>query len=57
MIVVFGCVSKIDLVWDLSDTFNGLMAMPNLLAVVLLSNQVVAELHSFMERRKNGELQ
>ena len=29
VIIVVGAVSSIDVVWDISDTFNGLMAVPN----------------------------
>ena len=35
-----GAVSSIQLVWDLSDTFNGLMALPNLIGLLLLSGTV-----------------
>ena len=31
-----GSVSGVQLVWDLADTFNGLMALPNLVGVLLL---------------------
>ncbi len=37
---VLGCAAKLEPVWALSDTFNGLMAVPNLIALVLLSPQV-----------------
>ena len=37
LVVVFiGSVSSVQLVWDLSDTFNGLMALPNLIGVLFL---------------------
>lgn len=35
--IVVGSVQKVGLVWDLSDMFNGLMVIPNLLAVLALS--------------------
>lgn len=38
--IIVGCVSSLDLVWEISDTFNGLMAMPNLTAIILLSKEV-----------------
>ncbi|MCQ2502098.1 MAG: alanine:cation symporter family protein, partial [Lachnospiraceae bacterium] len=34
---------KLDLIWGIADTFNGLMAIPNLIALFLLSG-VVAKL-------------
>lgn len=43
VVIVVGCVTKLELVWQISDTFNGLMALPNLLAVLWLSPQVFRE--------------
>ncbi|MBE6932360.1 MAG: sodium:alanine symporter family protein [Ruminococcaceae bacterium] len=43
VIVVVGAVTSIDVVWDLADTFNGLMAIPNFIALFALSG-VVAKL-------------
>ena len=34
---------KVDIVWNASDMFNGLMVIPNLLAVLALSGLVVKE--------------
>lgn len=36
-----GCVIAPGLVWEIADTFNGFMAVPNLTALILLSGQVV----------------
>lgn len=41
--VVLGSSLKVDLVWNLSDLFNGLMVFPNLVALIALSG-VVAKL-------------
>ncbi len=38
--IVLGSVQKVGLVWDMSDMFNGLMVIPNLLAVLALSGTV-----------------
>lgn len=43
IIIVVGSVASIDVVWDISDTFNGLMAIPNFIAIFGLSG-VVAKL-------------
>ena len=32
---------KIDLAWDISDTLNGLMAIPNLIGLIGLSGVVI----------------
>lgn len=38
-----GCTMSLDLAWDIADTLNGLMAIPNLIAVIALSGVVVKE--------------
>ena len=43
LVIVVGCVAPISVVWDISDTFNGLMAIPNFIGVFALSG-VVAKL-------------
>lgn len=35
-----GCALKVDLVWSLADLFNGLMVIPNILALLLLGGVV-----------------
>lgn len=40
LLIIPGSCLGLSLVWDISDTFNGLMALPNLLALLLLSRQV-----------------
>lgn len=47
--VAIGAVLKIGFVWDLADTLNGLMAIPNLIGLVLLSGIVVSETKDFLE--------
>lgn len=37
LLVIVGCFLKVDLVWALSDCFNGLMVIPNLIALLALS--------------------
>lgn len=41
VVAFFGCVTTLDLVWDFSDTANGLMAIPNLISLIVLSGIVV----------------
>lgn len=36
-----GCMMTPELAWEVADTFNGLMALPNLTALILLSGEVV----------------
>ncbi|WP_343210523.1 alanine/glycine:cation symporter family protein [Anaerolentibacter hominis] len=55
--IFVGCISSLDLVWKISDTFNGLMAVPNLLAVALLSGEVVKLTRDYLKRRREGSLE
>jgi AGCS family alanine or glycine:cation symporter len=41
--VLVGSVSRLQAVWDFADIANALMAIPNLIALILLSGVVVAE--------------
>lgn len=54
--VLLGAGVSLDLVWSISDVFNGLMALPNLIALLLLSGVVVSETKDFLAKRKRGEL-
>lgn len=48
--VFIGPYMTIQAVWDIADIFNGLMAIPNLVAVILLSGEVVRLSKSFFKR-------
>ncbi|EGV36485.1 alanine/glycine:cation symporter family protein [Neisseria weaveri] len=54
--VMLGTVVSLDLVWLAADTFNGLMAIPNLIALILLSKVIVGETKDFKAKRQSGEL-
>ena len=41
LVVIAGAVADLTLVWDISDTLNGLMSIPNLIALLLLSPVVI----------------
>lgn len=44
----WGCVARPALAWELSDLFNGLMAVPNLIAVLSLSGEVFRILREYL---------
>lgn len=48
--VFVGSQTTLGFVWDLADTFNGLMIIPNLIGIVLLSNEVVKIKKEFFEQ-------
>lgn len=43
-------IVALDLVWLVADTLNALMAIPNLIAVLLLSNEMVRETKRYIHR-------
>lgn len=47
-LVFVGCVTKPALAWELSDLFNGLMAVPNLIAILSLSGEVFRILREYL---------
>ena len=53
IIVVVGCVSPLSIVWDLADTFNGLMAIPNFIGLFALSGVVAAETKKYFGNKDN----
>ncbi|WP_311420883.1 alanine/glycine:cation symporter family protein, partial [Kingella denitrificans] len=52
--VMLGTVLSMDMVWAAADTFNGLMAVPNLIALLLLSKVIVQETRDFKAKRASG---
>lgn len=48
VVLLPGCVIAPGLVWEIADTFNGFMAVPNLTALILLSGQVVRVTKEYM---------
>lgn len=49
LMAIVGATMDLGLLWDISDTFNGLMAIPNLIALFLLSNVVVKLTKEYFE--------
>lgn len=54
LFILLGSFAKVDLVWNLSDLFNGLMAFPNLIALLVLYKLVVKTTDTYiLKHRKN----
>lgn len=51
LFVIVGCTMDLSLAWDLGDTFNGLMAIPNLIGVLLLSATVFRITGNYIRRK------
>lgn len=54
--VFIGPYMTVKAVWTIADIFNGLMAIPNMIAIFVLSGVVVKETKDFFVRHKNGEI-
>lgn len=52
--VFIGPYMTVKAVWTIADIFNGLMALPNMIALFALNGVVVAETRKFFKKRKNG---
>lgn len=50
--IVIGSTLKLDLVWSLSDFFNGLMVIPNALALWALAGVVNSVRKQYGEKKK-----
>ncbi len=50
--VFIGPYMTVSAVWTIADIFNGLMALPNLIALVALSGIAAKETKSFLDRKK-----
>ncbi|MCR5756409.1 MAG: sodium:alanine symporter family protein [Selenomonas sp.] len=50
-LIASGGFLKLEAIWILADIVNGLMAIPNLIALIALSGVVVAETESYLARK------
>lgn len=54
LVSILGATMDLGLMWSIADTFNGLMAIPNLIAVFLLSGTVVRLVKEYFETEGKG---
>ena len=52
VMILFGALLTSSLAWDISDTFNGLMMIPNLIGVIVLSGLVRRITKNYLDRQK-----
>jgi alanine or glycine:cation symporter, AGCS family len=45
--IFVGAVQELELVWTFADILNGLMALPNLIGLLLMSGLIVRETREF----------
>lgn len=56
LFIIIGAVCNLELAWSISDTFNGLMAIPNLIGLILLSGTVVKITENYLKRKSNRQV-
>lgn len=56
LLVPVGAVAKLDLLWNASDCFNGMMIIPNLIGLIGLSGVIVSETNKYLEKLKVKKL-
>jgi AGCS family alanine or glycine:cation symporter len=49
-LIAVGSIGGLHQLWDLSDTLNGLMAIPNLIGLLLLSPIVIRRTREFFSK-------
>ncbi len=49
MVLVFAPIIRLELIWSISDTLNALMAIPNLLAILLLSGTIAKDTKYYLK--------
>ena len=51
-IAIVGATTNLAVIWGISETFNGLMVIPNLIALFLLSGKVKELAEDYLSRHK-----
>ena len=55
LMIMSGALMTSSLAWDISDTFNGLMMVPNLIGVLVLSPIVIKITKNYVDRKCKGK--
>lgn len=50
--IVLGALTSLELVWNLADTVNGLMLIPNMIGIIFLGNKVVKLTNEYFKNNK-----
>ena len=54
--IIVGSTVKLTLAWEISDTLNGLMAVPNLIGVLILSGTTVSIIKNYYARKNHKKV-
>ena len=52
LVVIISATMNLSLAWDIADTFNGLMAIPNLIALIALCPVVIKTTQEFFNGQR-----
>ena len=52
--IILGAITESNITWDISDTFNGLMMIPNLIGVLALTPLVIKITKNYKDRKLKG---
>lgn len=55
LLIIFGAVMESNLAWDISDTFNGLMMIPNLIGIIFQIPLIIRLTRNYINRRIKGK--
>ena len=53
LVAILGATMDLGLLWNIAETFNGLMSIPNLIALFLLSGTVVKLVKEYFQQEEN----
>ena len=56
LVAILGATMDLGLLWDIAETFNGMMAIPNLIGVALLSPVVLKLTKEYFTKEKESPL-
>ena len=56
MVAILGATMDLGLLWSIAETFNGLMSIPILIAVFLLSGTVVKLVKEYFQGEGSGKV-
>ena len=54
-LIILGAVMESNLAWDISDTFNGLMMIPNLIGIIAQIPLIIRLTRNYIDRRLKGK--
>ena len=57
VLIIFGSIGGLKLIWSLADIFNALMAVPNLIGLIVLAGIVSAKKKAYLGRLNAGDFE